>query len=748
MESRISIVYVSKTSINYLLLTVNELINLINLLRASWKSYNYNYKPEFTIDEKTGEIGRMFFDIENIPRNKPNLIYQIIDKLIFYYNLPKNYTLTFNKDSNHLLSYHLFFPVAITKYELMKLIFDFHYQTNNEYIKYFDLNIYKYNQLFRCIYSGKNSHKFFDTFIERNYHKLINGSIKDTIVQYYQDLPRYQMIFKYDIMADVNIIQNYDKIFYCNKFSGIDTDKDSYKFYINIGYNYIENKENSNKYVINFNNLKENYNNIKNLIGKIINKRKNNLKNKNISMIIFNDSYKNKNNFEKENGCYKLEKWSVSFNERIHKYIKRNISLLYCFVLLKDILIEHYPNILNSDFRDLNYYCINKSLNELNNYFISQTNYDNLNNIDISLYKIFKTFCQYSNLIYNRTENSNQHYKIELECFKDIDLFKEIVNYHILAECFYKMNKKFSILENHKININMFYANKKTFYNDCIKRRLNYTCNSKIFWKLKNSYCYDNNNFFVNNNHDINIKNIKPRKKNISNKQIEYLLRHKKHFISNSNMKKKYLNKYNWLYDFYINPYFKSNKYNELYYYSITGQYLSGKGIINVLNNETIAQFRGKIESINEYVVDTQQITNLFHNSFSNVKIIDNLKLFAPLNKFNIDNCIIDGNITIQSKFMLSIENIKVNGKLTIICNYLVIEDIKLKDFEKINFHCKEIDIRKEYLDDQCNKELSYEYVKNTLKNMNVLDDYYYIKCKKERNNEIYNISDFIDIFV
>lgn len=218
-------------------ISIGKYKKLLIDIKKNTENNNFDYAfGEILTDNNV----RMFFDIENIPRTKPKLIYEIIDKLIHFYNLPQNYTLTFNSKSKHDLSYHLYFPVRITRYLLIKLIFDFHFQTQNKFIKYFDLAVYQYEQSIRSPYSGKYYYKDFS--IHNNYHYLINGSLYDTIVNYYKHLPYFKINFSYNLFADINVILNYERMF--NKYMI------NYDFIIDIGLNNNLINDDNNKIII------------------------------------------------------------------------------------------------------------------------------------------------------------------------------------------------------------------------------------------------------------------------------------------------------------------------------------------------------------------------------------------------------------------------------------------------------------------------------------------------------------------
>lgn len=144
----------------------------------------------------TDNTVRMYFDIENIPRDNPDMIYEIIKEMLNMLKIDYDkfeYALTHNANSHHEgLSYHLFFPFKTTKLEIRKFIMLFNYQTNNKYIEYIDYRVYGSNRLFRTVGSrcpGKSK-----PYSPRNpidYHVLVKGKLEDTIIQNYGRLTKY-----------------------------------------------------------------------------------------------------------------------------------------------------------------------------------------------------------------------------------------------------------------------------------------------------------------------------------------------------------------------------------------------------------------------------------------------------------------------------------------------------------------------------------------------------------------------------
>ena len=121
---------------------------------------NVNYSMlEVLTDDKV----RMYFDIENIPKDDKAMIYKIIDKIYEImrvypktscvdYPKYKNYALTFNNNSHHEgLSYHLYLPIKSTKTDIYNFIKLFNYRTDYKYANMVDYRVYGKNRLFRTV---------------------------------------------------------------------------------------------------------------------------------------------------------------------------------------------------------------------------------------------------------------------------------------------------------------------------------------------------------------------------------------------------------------------------------------------------------------------------------------------------------------------------------------------------------------------------------------------------------------------
>lgn len=157
---------------------------------------NVNYSMlEILTDDKV----RMYFDIENIPRDNKEMIYEIIDKIYEIMQLKDRetykYTLTFNNNSHHEgLSYHLFIPVVSTKTSIYNFIKLFNHRTDYKYVNMIDYRVYGKNRLFRTV--GSRCPSKFKPFNPRNqedYHKLIEGRLISSIIQYTSKL---DLVFK------------------------------------------------------------------------------------------------------------------------------------------------------------------------------------------------------------------------------------------------------------------------------------------------------------------------------------------------------------------------------------------------------------------------------------------------------------------------------------------------------------------------------------------------------------------------
>ena len=168
--------------------TATEHIVMKKLLCDLKKRRPYSY---FEILPKTCKL---YFDIENIPIENENLIKKIITDLQTYITtvIPiteelLEYVLTKNSNSTrHIgLSYHLiFYKIAMDKKDISNLVKIFLLEEKyREYQKYLDLHAYEHNQLFRLPYQKNINPNTNQTNLENDYHKIVYGELKDSIIQ-------------------------------------------------------------------------------------------------------------------------------------------------------------------------------------------------------------------------------------------------------------------------------------------------------------------------------------------------------------------------------------------------------------------------------------------------------------------------------------------------------------------------------------------------------------------------------------
>lgn len=181
-----------------------SLSNYLDILEEQASEDNKNVKRHDNVNYSMLEIltddkVRMYFDIENIPRDNKEMIYEIIDKIYEIMQLKDRetykYTLTFNNNSHHEgLSYHLFIPVVSTKTSIYNFIKLFNHRTDYKYVNMIDYRVYGKNRLFRTV--GSRCPSKFKPFNPRNqedYHKLIEGRLISSIIQYTSKL---DLVFK------------------------------------------------------------------------------------------------------------------------------------------------------------------------------------------------------------------------------------------------------------------------------------------------------------------------------------------------------------------------------------------------------------------------------------------------------------------------------------------------------------------------------------------------------------------------
>ena len=163
---------------------------------------NYSMLEILTKDEV-----RMYFDIENIPKDNKEMIYEIINKIYEIMQLKnkvssedyekyRQYALTFNNNSHHEgLSYHLYLPIKSHKKDIYNFIKLFNYRTDYKYVDMIDYRVYGKNRLFRTVGSRcpSKSNPFYTPRNQEDYHKLIKGGLDDTVIQNHNGL---DLVFK------------------------------------------------------------------------------------------------------------------------------------------------------------------------------------------------------------------------------------------------------------------------------------------------------------------------------------------------------------------------------------------------------------------------------------------------------------------------------------------------------------------------------------------------------------------------
>lgn len=169
---------------------------------------NANYSM---LEVLTDDDVRMYFDIENIPKDNEEMINEIIYKIYETMKIDlktakeyksfkdndeyKRYALTFNPNSHHEgLSYHLYLPIRSTKKDIYNFIKLFNHCTDYKYVNMIDYRVYGKNRLFRTVGSRcPNKSNPFTPRRQEDYHKLIKGDLADTVIQNYNGL---DLVFK------------------------------------------------------------------------------------------------------------------------------------------------------------------------------------------------------------------------------------------------------------------------------------------------------------------------------------------------------------------------------------------------------------------------------------------------------------------------------------------------------------------------------------------------------------------------
>lgn len=204
-----------------------------------------------------------YFDIECIPIDQPDLIYEIVSTLSNFIEETSKinigrFALTMNTNSSthEGLSYHLYFPCyKTTQSNILGLLTQFlAWEEYKKYSPYIDMSVYSHNRLFRSPNQkgiGKNG-----IVKENDVHRVQHGDLSDCIIQnvYYSKLFNYT--YTINTKTKIRKISKNDKYIKEDfmkivkalnpNISSIQTDKDIFNRIINIinGSNLSENHMN------------------------------------------------------------------------------------------------------------------------------------------------------------------------------------------------------------------------------------------------------------------------------------------------------------------------------------------------------------------------------------------------------------------------------------------------------------------------------------------------------------------------
>lgn len=206
-------------------------VNIDSFKRASRKNYQHcssikefmeivksnEATPNFAIYELlNNDFRRLYFDIENIPFDKPELINSLIKDLAEFIGIDSNeYGLTLNIGSHHPgLSYHLTFPYKSHAKNILNLIRNFKLQYK-DYREYIDECVYNSNRLFRVpnqygiLDNFDRNDEIYGNFEGRNQanpptgydkmkdvHRIVKGKFEDMIIQNMAGLPMLGEFYK------------------------------------------------------------------------------------------------------------------------------------------------------------------------------------------------------------------------------------------------------------------------------------------------------------------------------------------------------------------------------------------------------------------------------------------------------------------------------------------------------------------------------------------------------------------------
>jgi len=147
-----------------------------------------NDKSTSTFEVLQNADRKIYLDIEQIPYDKDLLIFEIISDFQTFLNVTdKSYALTINNNSNQHggLSYHVVLPYVLDNVIMKQTILTFltKFEKYNDFI---DTTIYDIGRLFRL----PNQYKpLGDGLCELDYHRIIEGSFNDFIIQNIKNIP-------------------------------------------------------------------------------------------------------------------------------------------------------------------------------------------------------------------------------------------------------------------------------------------------------------------------------------------------------------------------------------------------------------------------------------------------------------------------------------------------------------------------------------------------------------------------------
>lgn len=183
-------------------------IKIVNLkrsykdnIRSTWKSFStvdevmadVNDKSTCTLevlDKNENMFRKLYFDIENIPKDKENMIYDLINDISDFLKIDKDqYALTYNSNSHAHpgLSYHLYFPYKMNYLDMKKLVVLIKTKYP-QYADYIDDSVYSSIRLFRLPNNGKVTGRGVNN---NDFHQIVKGQFNETLIQMTDELPEF-----------------------------------------------------------------------------------------------------------------------------------------------------------------------------------------------------------------------------------------------------------------------------------------------------------------------------------------------------------------------------------------------------------------------------------------------------------------------------------------------------------------------------------------------------------------------------